>query len=337
MRKVVIIFAVVPLLLLLFWAVLPMNNVYSHETRETEKLEFTIGFRDEPAYENRLNAVYVAIKSKDTVNTAQHGHQSSSASFTHGEILNQPIMPNQSVRYIVPNKAIGVSIPYHAHGITPEPKGLLQFLDHDTTDIKSVTVAIGVNGFSPNDLKISAGSLIIFQNATDTNILLMNDASVGDTVDHSMSHQVASDVPKSVALQAEVAYVATGSTKVLQLEPTATQGEYLAEFIPTAPGTYSFRIFGSVDGTQVDETFTGGSGTFDDVISQKDIQFPVQLASQREIDDAAKGAYDLVYSSQGIAASNRTLIWIAMTFGLFSLVISGAFIVGILLRRTSKK
>ncbi len=51
-------------------------------------------------------------------------------------------------------------------------------------------------------------------------------------------------------------------------------GHYVAYFIPTQPGDYSFHITGEIDGQQIDEMFTAGPETFSTVESRSDLEFP---------------------------------------------------------------
>ncbi len=53
-----------------------------------------------------------------------------------------------------------------------------------------------------------------------------------------------------------------------------TPGAYESWFIPTAPGDYSFHIWGTINGTQIDETFTAGPDTFSTVIDRSTLEFP---------------------------------------------------------------
>ncbi|MER3439194.1 MAG: hypothetical protein C4346_17285 [Chloroflexota bacterium] len=77
-------------------------------------------------------------------------------------------------------------------------------------------------------------------------------------------------------LQAEVIY---GDQKLaLPLEPRwRDPGAYASYFYPMAVGDYSFHIWGTINGEQVDETFTSGPETFGPV--QERIEFPKQAAS----------------------------------------------------------
>jgi hypothetical protein len=78
-------------------------------------------------------------------------------------------------------------------------------------------------------------------------------------------------------------------TEPLTLEPFfevgefGTPGDYRAFLIPTEPGQYSFHFSGTIDGEEVDETFTSGPGTFDDVENPQAAQFPVEQPSTGEL------------------------------------------------------
>lgn len=70
----------------------------------------------------------------------------------------------------------------------------------------------------------------------------------------------------------------------LELEPRFGEpGEYRAWFIPTRPGQYAFHFVGTIDGEEVDETFTSGPDTFGDVLNPADIQFPAQDPTNGEL------------------------------------------------------
>jgi hypothetical protein len=40
------------------------------------------------------------------------------------------------------------------------------------------------------------------------------------------------------------------------------------------PGDYTFRIFGTIEGTEIDETFSAADGQFSSINPIEDIQFP---------------------------------------------------------------
>ena len=75
-------------------------------------------------------------------------------------------------------------------------------------------------------------------------------------------------------LQAEVIY----EDQTMALPLTAMWDDpagYYSVFFPTASeGDYSFRIYGTIDGAEIDETFTSGPETFGPVEDPAPLQFP---------------------------------------------------------------
>ena len=131
-------------------------------------------------------------------------------------------------------------------------------------------------------------------------------------------------------LEVELTHLSTSTSKSMPLtESFDDPGHYVAEFIPTAPGDYRVRFFGSIEGNLIDETFDSGPDTFDTVIASDAIQFPVVLESNREIQNAAQGALDAVQKLENdldktsSAASLGMIIGIGgIAFGLIALALS---------------
>lgn len=77
-------------------------------------------------------------------------------------------------------------------------------------------------------------------------------------------------------LQAEVIY----EDQTMELPLTGMwddpAGYYSVFFPTTAEGDYSFRIFGTINGTEIDETFTSGPETFGPVEDPEPLRFPNQ-------------------------------------------------------------
>lgn len=74
-------------------------------------------------------------------------------------------------------------------------------------------------------------------------------------------------------LTAQVLYGA--QTRDFALVPVfGEDGVYQAVFIPTEPGDYTFRFFGQVEGTEIDESFTSSPEGFDSVQPRADLEFP---------------------------------------------------------------
>ena len=51
-------------------------------------------------------------------------------------------------------------------------------------------------------------------------------------------------------------------------------GHYTADLMPTMPGDYTFRVFGTIEGMELDETFAAADGQCSSVEPIEDIQFP---------------------------------------------------------------
>jgi hypothetical protein len=81
------------------------------------------------------------------------------------------------------------------------------------------------------------------------------------------------------------------------------KGAYESYFFPTAAGDYTFHIFGTVDGTQIDESFTSSPDGFSPVNELSGGQFPVQFPAEA----------DLVANAQaGKDASSQVMIAIVL-------------------------
>lgn len=76
-----------------------------------------------------------------------------------------------------------------------------------------------------------------------------------------------------ITLQVEAVF--GPAKKVLNLAADPEQvGHYTATLIPTRPGDYTFRLFGTIGETSVDETFSAAEGQFSTVEPISDLQFP---------------------------------------------------------------
>lgn len=116
----------------------------------------------------------------------------------------------------------------------------------------------------------------------------------------------------------------------LSLDPTfdpdtglGMQGEYLASLIPTRPGNYTFHFTGSIKGQAVDQSFTSGPNTFDEVKQPNAVEFPAQDLSRSQISqrldktDARLAAAQT--SAQNDAALARDLAIAAIVLGLIAI------------------
>lgn len=85
-------------------------------------------------------------------------------------------------------------------------------------------------------------------------------------------------------LRVEVSY--GGLSRSLALDLSAVFGQpglYAAHFVPTAAGSYIFRIHGNIADLAVDERFESGPGRFDDVKATGELQYPEQVPAGDEL------------------------------------------------------
>lgn len=125
-------------------------------------------------------------------------------------------------------------------------------------------------------------------------------------------------------LQVEVTYVPTGASKVMRLRAIFGEpGHYTADLIPTAPGHYRFRFFGTIEGMQVNETFDSrsGGGGFNDVEPAGDIQFPDRLPAMRELDGVVRGALEASQQAQDSATDAKNSAGTASTLAVVGIVL----------------
>lgn len=59
--------------------------------------------------------------------------------------------------------------------------------------------------------------------------------------------------------------------------------EYDYPLIPTVVGTYTFHVFGSIDGTTIDQTVTSGPTTFDSIADSSSVEFPVAVPAVAQV------------------------------------------------------
>ncbi len=138
-------------------------------------------------------------------------------------------------------------------------------------------------------------------------------------------------------LQVEVIYVPTGASRVVNLSADVYEpGRYTAALLPTTPGVYEFRVFGAIEGMQVDETFAskGGGGGFDDIRPLAALQFPDELPSAREMESAVRGAISTAEQARdAVEEGPGVLSIVALALGLSGAVLGIACLVVGLRRR----
>jgi hypothetical protein len=88
-------------------------------------------------------------------------------------------------------------------------------------------------------------------------------------------------------LNATVSFGGEAATRDLPLEPAYGEtGVYHSWFIPTEAGAYTFHITGTIDGEDIDESFTSSPEGFDEVQDLASNQFPTQVKGNAELEAA---------------------------------------------------
>jgi hypothetical protein len=118
-------------------------------------------------------------------------------------------------------------------------------------------------------------------------------------------------------LTAEVAY--QGATRqVAMQEVLEPEGQYEGHFIPTAAGSYQFRVTGDLEGTPLDETFATGPQRIDEVQDARGDQFPVQFPPMAQLvaqAEAGQRASDTLTIALGLGGA-------ALLIGLVALALT---------------
>ncbi len=125
-------------------------------------------------------------------------------------------------------------------------------------------------------------------------------------------------------MQVEVTHVATEQTVTMPMDTVFNNpGLYIAHMLPTAPGQYIFRFFGTIEGTAINETFTSGE-RFDNINSTEEIQFPEKVAQVREVQGIASEAAQAADDADSAASSAQTLAYVGIGLAVLALLGAGA-------------
>lgn len=105
--------------------------------------------------------------------------------------------------------------------------------------------------------------------------------------------------------------------------------EYDYPLIPTVIGAYTFHIFGSVNGTAIDQRITSGPTTFDSIADSSSVEFPVavpavdQVATKVDaVNQRAAAALASAQAAAGAAAEARSSASSAVVVAVIALVVA---------------
>ena len=292
------------------------SGVLAHEGRESAGYDVVVGFLNEPAYEGYLNAVFLEVTRQGGQSGAQESHDMAGGRMpdvmAHGGIfVSTQFDDGEAFEAVIPHQLDGTTVPYHSH-LNPEIAGSIQ-VSRDAPAGSPVEIELHADGAVPHMLRVRPGAAIVFLNRTGEPQLIASGM-------HTDEAHAAAGLGEPVTgledtLQVEVTHISSGQSTVMALAPLFEHpGAYTADFIPTQPGGYGFRFFGSIEGQPFDEAFESGANTFDAVQSRAAAQFPVALPSVRELEG-------VVRSSQASADEALDAVAGARVIGIVGIVV----------------
>lgn len=261
---------------------------------------------------------------------------------THGAVFISPgLRRDETFEFEISEGMKGLGIPYHIH--PGDHQAVIIVSEDDAHDAAEKNVSLTQDGIEPKSIEVNVGDTIVWVNDEFQNTVLMSGPlssmtsemrSMVEVTTSGLSSQTTTSANRvtglGATLEVELTHLATSTSRTMpMIEVFDDPGHYVAEFIPTAPGDYRVRFFGSIEGNLIDETFDSGPDTFDTVIASDAIQFPLVLESNREIQNAARGALDSVQilendlSRASSTATRGMIIGIAgVAFGVIALASS---------------
>jgi hypothetical protein len=131
------------------------------------------------------------------------------------------------------------------------------------------------------------------------------------------------------SLQAELIFGV--SQKTLAIEPVWNEpGSYTAAVIPTEAGDYTWRIFGTIEGTPVDVSMTSAPDTFASIEPKAAVAFP---EAEPDVAEMSAQVNDLDAQLAAATATNQTALLVGGLGVLLAIAAMGVAIVG--MRRRS--
>ncbi|MGH2663391.1 MAG: hypothetical protein ACRDH8_11425 [Actinomycetota bacterium] len=142
-------------------------------------------------------------------------------------------------------------------------------------------------------------------------------------------------IEEGVELSIEITF--EGESATYELEPAFSEpNNYQADLFPTRPGTYEFHVTGTVEGQEIDETFTSGPDTFSDIEDPGEVAFPVEDPAISELADQVEQVAGQVSAEDSATpddvSSARTLGWVGIAVGALGLLVA---IIALARRRTA--
>ena len=269
---------------------LTIGGVLAHEGRPVGDYSFIVGWLEEPAYEGSRNAVSIRVNKLVEGESEEGEHDTSADQHSDEPEATPAVSPNGAES--------GKDEDHHS---TEGSDG-----DHDNGEYEDsgVDQMEGEHG----DNGTTDGSNGMVEKDSSRSVVPQGAAKPLASMAGQHESQAVPVEGLEETLRVEITHVASHASKTLDLYPvTGEPGHYIASLIPTAAGVYEFRVFGTLKGTNVDETFVsiGAGGGFDDIRTSAELQFPVQLPEIREIESGVRGALQTAQQAQDAALASQ--------------------------------
>lgn len=298
------------------------TTVFGHEDRTVGKYKIVAGFKNEPSYEGVMNAAAFRITS--TLENHDHSeseHENKIDLVSHGAIFTAEIPPGGQYGVFFGEEFSGLSIPFHSHPSENIGMIMVKELDKNSNQSQkhseSHIIKTDGSGFDSPHVEISVGTEVKWANTSTDTLVIMSGLLTLPSGEAEMKHDGSQSVSGySSSLYVEIIFSATGEGRVFPLiELSDDPGHYVADFIPTAAGKYSFRLFGNIGEDEINEKFIGGEGTFDEVQPSTEIQFPFELVSQRELQASTVGNKESYNKMSSLLNKMTILVVISLILG----------------------
>lgn len=306
-------------------ASMAIGTVVAHEDEEVGGYSLTVGFLNEPAYEGERNAVSIRVTRGGEVG---HEESDSMAGMAGMGMSTDPSHDTDVVESEVPIDVSlmtdveddgGVNLHIMTDGWTWSTGGaayvpgeghahvyvdgeLLRMVYEPVSHLSGLTpgerhIRVSLSANNHADLTYDGEPI---EATTMVTVPESGGMAMGMEMDHGEASLVGIEGLQNTLL-VEVTHVPSNVSRTMNLRPAYNDpGHYVADLIPTSPGHYRFRLFGTIEGEQVDLTFDSmaGGGGFDDVQPATAIHFPDAVVSARELESAVRGLQTTVGSLQ---------------------------------------
>ena len=285
------------------------GTVLAHDDEEVGGNKIVVGFLYEPAYEGEMNAVSIRVTKGGSGGHEEPSHDT--------DIVESEVPIDVSLMTDVDDHG-GVDVHIMADGWTWSTGGAdyVQGEGHAHIYVDGELLRMvyepdnHLEGLAPGERQIRV-ALSANNHASLTYNGEPIEATATVTIPGSGGHDEAAVVGVEGlqnTLLVEVTHVPSNVSKTMNLRPAFDDpGHYVADLIPTSPGHYRFRFFGTIEGEQIDLTFDSmaGGGDFDDVQPATAIHFPEAVVSARELESAMRGMQTTVAGMQTVSGETH--------------------------------